>query len=442
VKTKFFAGLLLTASSALAFAQETDRFDLEGFYALALEKSGRIAESSGQLKVSEARGDQARGASMPIVQLEAIAGPSPTLSGDALRSETDWTKWGVAFQNKIEVIQPLYAFGALAKLREAAQAAQEAELGRHEREKSLLKQDVAKLYYGYQLAFELREICRDLLDQMTKAREEGERMRARKTKGAPTATDIDRLNMIVAELTARFEEAQKFMDLARLGMAVETGLYGKSEARWRRANLSRRETELKDLDFYKQISVAKRPEYQALRKEIEARELLADAEAGRSYPTLFAGARWTFAASNVSPDLPSVFAHDPYNEDTFVAGLGVRWNIFSADARAKAAQARAEAIKTRAKNEVLLNSLGAELEKNWTELRFLKVSAEQKGLATQAARRVYLDMVGGFSLGTRSAKDLLEAIGALAMAQKASLEAVMEEQLAWVRLESSVGQAL
>jgi hypothetical protein len=37
---------------------------------------------------------------------------------------------------------------------------------------------------------------------------------------------------------------------------------------------------------------------------------------------------------------------------------------------------------------------------------------------------------------------LLEAIGALAMAQKASLEAVMEEQLAWVRLESSVGQAL
>lgn len=439
LKAFLVAGLFV---SQILSAQEAERLDFEAFYKRALEKSARILESSAQLKVSEARADQARGQSMPIVQLEAIVGPSPTFKGNAVQSQTSYDSWGVAFQNKLEVIQPLYAFGALGKLREAASAAHEAELGRHEREKLLLKQDVAKLYYGYQLAFELREVVRDLQDQMTKARDEGESLRNRRAKGAPSATDIDRLNMIIAELASRFAEAQKFMDLARLGMSVEIGTYGGNEVRWARANLKRREDDLKDLGFYQEISHDKRPEYAALRKEIEAREALADAESARSYPMLFAGARWTYAVSRVSPDQPSVFAHDPYNEDTVVAGLGIRWSIFSADARAKAAGSRAEAIKVRAKNDALLRNLDAELEKNFSELKFLQISVDQREIAVQSARRVYLDMLGGFALGSQKAKDLLESIGALAMAQKTYQEAIFEEHLAWVRLESSTGHDL
>lgn len=439
LKRVLVAGLFV---SQLAGAEEGERLDFEAFYKRALEKSSRMLESSAQLKVSEARTDLARGQSMPVVQLEAIVGPSPTFTGNAVASQTSYDNWGIAYQNKLEVIQPLYAFGALAKLREAASAAHEAELGRHEREKLLLKQDVAKLYYGYQLAFELREVVRDLQDQMTKARDEGEDMRRRRTKGAPSATDLDRLNMVLAELASRFAEAQKFMDLARLGMSVEVGNYGGNELRWARANLKRREAELKDLSSYQALSHDKRPEYAALRKEIEAREALAEADSSRSYPMLFAGARWTYAVSSVSPDQPSVFAHDPYNEDTVVAGLGIRWSIFSADSRAKAAGSRAEAIKTRAKNDALLRNLDAELEKNWSELKFLKISVDQKEIAVKSARRVYLDMLGGFALGSQKAKDLLESIGALAMAQKSYYEAIFEEHLSWVRLESSAGQDL
>jgi outer membrane protein TolC len=432
----------LGAQDATVSPSSTTRLDFEGFYELAIQKSGRMAESSAQLKGSEARSLLARAPSMPLVQLEALMGPSPNYSGNALQSTTSYDSWGLAFQNKVEIVQPLYAFGALSKLREAARAAHEAELGRHEREKLLLKQDIAKLYYGYQLAFEMREIARDLRDQIRKAREDGEAMRRRKAKGAPSLTDLERLNMFVAELNSRFEEAQKFMDLARMGMAVETGTYPHTEIRWQRANLKRRGGELKELEHYKAASQGQRPEYAALRKEIEAREILAEAESKRSYPMLFAGARWNYALNPASEDQPSVFARDSMNENTFMAGLGLRWNIYSADSRAKAAAARAEVIKTRAKNDALLRSLDAELEKNWTELRFLTFSNEQRELAVQSARRVYLDMLGGFTLGSQPAKDLLEAIGALAMAQKSRLETVFEEHLAWVRLESSVGAGL
>ncbi|MEO5667201.1 MAG: TolC family protein [Bdellovibrionota bacterium] len=452
MKARVLAAVLGISGCVSVFAQDvsapqtsaaTDRLDFDGFYKRALEKGARIQESAAQLKVSDARAQLARAQSFPTMQLEAIAGPSPSFTGNALESNTSFDRWGVAFQNKIEIIQPLYAFGALGKLREAASAAQEAERGRHEREKLLLKQDIAKLYYGYQLAFELREVVQGLQNQITKARDEAEKMRDHRSKNAPSATDIDRLDMVLAELTARSAEAQKFMDLAKLGMAVEIGNYGgQNDVRWARANLKRREADLKELGFYQEISHTKRPEYQALRKESEARDLLVEAEAGRFYPTIFAGARWTFASNSVSTDQPSVFANDPYNQNTAMAGIGIRWNIFSADARAKVAAVRADAIKTHAKNDALLRNLDADVEKNWQELKYLKVATEQKALVVQSARRVYLDMLGGFALGSQKAKDLLESIGSLAGAQKASLDAVFEENLAWVRLEASTGQDL
>jgi len=267
-------------------------------------------------------------------------------------------------------------------------------------------------------------------------------MRRARNKSAPSLTDLERLNVYITELEARFDEAQKFMDLARLGMAIELGVHGQAEPRWSRANLKRREGSLRDLSTYLEVARSKRPEYVALRKETEAREALADAEKAKQYPALFAGARWQFAHNSVSDDQKSVYANDSLNQNSVMAGVGLRWDLFSAEQRAKSSMARAEAIKTRAKNDGLLSKLDAELEKNWLELRFLVNASNQREASQKSARKVYLDMLGGFVLGTSSAKDLIESLGALAMAQKSYLETVFEEHQAWVRLESSLGEKL
>jgi outer membrane protein TolC len=417
-----------------------ERMDFEGFFEKALQASAQIKESQAALDYAEALRSLGRSMLFPKVQIEMMAGPSPTYRGNALSSTTSYEAWGVAFQSKAEWIQPLYTFGAIAKVREAAELAYEAEMGRHKREKWLLRQNVAKLFYGYQLAFELRELTRDLLEQLRKARVEGTKMLRSRRRGAPSMTDLDRLSVQISELEARFEEAQKFMDLARLGMSIELGVYGQAEPRWIRANLTRRDVPLRDLEFYRAISHQKRPEYVALRKEIEAREAFADSEKAKQFPVLFAGARWQFAHNGVSEDQKSIYAQDPLNQNSVAAGLGLKWDLFSAEQRAKSSMARAEAIKTRAKNEGLLTKLDAELEKNYLELRFLLNATAQRESAQKSARRVYTDMLAGFALGTSSAKDLLESLGALAMAQKSYLESVFEEQQAWVRLESSMGE--
>ncbi len=415
------------------------RMDLDGFYERALEKSARSRESAGQLKVSEARQQLAGALRLPTLSAEVISGPSPTITGDALNSSTSYDSWGIAFQSKVELIQPIYTFGAIGSLREAARAAHEAEAGRHAREKWQLRQDIAKLYFGYQLAFELRELTRELQDQLEKAQSEGKKLRRRKAKGAPSLTDLERLKVYIAELTSRFDEAQKFMDLAKLGMALE--VESTSDAlRWRRANLKRLETEFKDLDYYVEISKSKRPEYKALQKEIEAKELFVDAMKAGQLPQIFAGARWTTAYSNVSDKQTSVYANDSFNQDSFVGGVGLRWNLFSPTHNAKIAAAKAELIKTRAKNGALLTALSSETQKDWLELRFLRNSLEQRLIAEQSSKRVFLDMFAGFTIGTQRAKDLLEAMALWAQMKKARLETLHQERLAWVRLEGSTGQ--
>ena len=227
-----------------------DRMDFEAFYLKAIANSVKIADSEGSVAISKARMKLADALAWPQVNVEVLSGPSPRFSGDALSSETDYGEWGVALMSRTELIQPLYTFGALGKLRKAAQAAYEADQGRHGREQWQLRESIAKLYFGYQLAFELRELSRDLLSQLESAMDEGKKLRRRKAKGAPSLTDLERLNVFLAELTARFDEAQKYMDLAKLGMAVEIGEHGKAILRWRRASLKQSPQELKELNHY------------------------------------------------------------------------------------------------------------------------------------------------------------------------------------------------
>ncbi len=440
--------LLLLCLSAVSRADEageiqksssSERLDFEGFYELALKKSVTTLESEAQLKVSEARQKLANALAYPSLTAEVLAGPSPTFTGDALNSETSYSSWGVATMAKVELIQPLYTFGAIGKLKEAAQAAHDAELGGNQRAKWQLRQNIAKLYFGYQLAFELRELTRELQEQLNKAMEEGKKLRRRNAKGAPSLTDLERLNVYVAEATSRFDEAQKFMDLAKLGMGLEVDQADSSLLKWRRANLKRVEVEFKDLDYYIEISKNKRPEYKALQKEIEARQLFFEATEAGKWPQIFAGARWNYAYSNVSDDQPSTYANDPFNGNSGMIGVGLKWNLFSPVHSAKIAGAKAELIKTRAKNEYLLKAVKAETEKTWIELRFLRSSYDQRLMAERSAHRVFMDMVGGFTLGTQKAKDLLEAMGLWAQMKKSRLETMHEERLAWVRLESSSG---
>ncbi len=408
-----------------------ERLDLDGFLELALKNGAALGQQNAQLAYSKAREDFAGAQGMPRISVEAGIGPTPTVTGNALQSETDWGSWGYALQSKFQVLQPVYTFGAISKGREAAAKATEGETLLLERERWKLRAELARYYYGYQLAFEMIEVAEDAEKELRNA--------LKKTR---RATEIDQLNGFVFEAQIRASEAQKGQEQARLGMAWKTGVYGKSVPRWRRANLKRPERVLAPLASYAAIAQTSRPELRALRAEADARRLYAEAEEARLWPMLGIIGQYTFAQSNVRQDQNSVFANDPYNGNPAFIGIGLRWDLFSAEQRAKVSMLKAESLKAAAQSTLLGPGALAEVEKVYLDLRHATKTAGLRLEAEKAARRVLLDRFAAYQLGTLKARELLEALATSVLARKATLEAVFEENLAWAQLEATVGKTL
>src|SRR4051812_21744783 len=77
------------------------------------------------LDQSEARERQAQAVAFPKVIGTAILSPIYSSKGDALHSENDLSKWGAWLQSTVTILQPVYTWGKLSNLREAAENATE-----------------------------------------------------------------------------------------------------------------------------------------------------------------------------------------------------------------------------------------------------------------------------------------------------------------------------
>jgi outer membrane protein TolC len=150
----------------------------------------------------------------------------------------------------------------------------------------------------------------------------------------------------------------------------------------------------------------------------------------------FAGqARYTVSPHRDDPLSP--FAYDPLNDLSGVLALGLRWNLNFFEKNARAEMARAERIKAEALMNNLLLGLQVEVERTLADLEFYKAEGVLREEASKRARKLFTDSFVAFTLGSIPAKDLLEALGTHAMAQKANWESIYQSntlQFKWAQV--------
>ncbi len=430
--------LFLSVESG-AEAPAMPRMGFEAFFEAAASEGAQLKAQEVQVQFSEAREDLARSHFYPIVQADLVAGPSPAVEGDALSSTTDWGDWNVAFEGKLQVVQPLLHWATVRKGVNAAKLGTQGEKALLERERWALRTEVARYYYGYQFAFEMRELAEEVEGELQKALKTGEERRRKKSAGAPTLGDLDRLRGYLVEARVRKAEAEKGQELARMAMAWKLGVFGSQSPRWDRANLQVVERQIPDLSELLEKSKSSRPEYEALKSEEEARRLLAEVESSKGMPMIYAALQGTYAKAPNREDQESAFANDPFNRAEVVFGIGLRWHPFSAEQRAKLSMARAEWRKIEARNLYLRMGLSAEVEQKFRDFNFNRDRRKLRKEANDSSDRVFRDSYSGFFFGTVKAKDLLEVLGENVMARKNYLESIFEENLSWVALEQVLG---
>jgi outer membrane protein TolC len=337
------------------------------------------------------------------------------------------------FTNTLEIRQPLYTFGSLSAARKAGKAGVRAEEQLLARDQWKLRYEIAELYYGYQLAYELSDLTGDFVNKLEKALDHFAKIK----KNAPS-----KITYAIAELKAQNLEALKAKEQSRLAMAWKLGkLDNAYDLQWDQSNLSIREMPEEKMKDWKKNFSDSRPEWKALNEESEAKSALADVEDGQAWPQIYLFAKGQYNESSHRKNTSSgPFSYDPSNTKVAVGGVGLRWNFGFWELKAQRAKARAEAKKVVAKKNYLQQGMLLEAQKNLLDWKQKKDSIEWRAKASQDASRAWKEAQISFGMKNITGEKLFEAMGEYGSQQKKYLETIYQLNLSSFKFEQSVGQ--
>lgn len=418
-----------------------ERYDLDGFVEQAVQNGGAKKIESAKIAQAEARLSEARGYSLWQGSVTALGAPIPGASGDSVQGRTLWDDWNVLSRIQVELVQPIYTFGALDSARRAAQAGVDAQVKLGERAYWQTRKEIAELYYGYQLAFEFHEFSTDIASKLEQAVSEGKSLRSRKARRAPSQLDLDKLRVFLAEAKIKQHEAEKAKEQIILGMSWKIGYRLDQKPKWNYSNLKRRQIEFRSFDQLFDLMRRSRPELVALEKNVEARRELVDVQTAQRWPQFFVGGQATWSHSHRT-DQTSPFAYDPFNDVSAAIGIGLRLNLDFGARNAKISQSRADLLL--AESEAQYYSLGieADFRRSYSEMNKMEEIANESEQSERLAKRVFQDSMIGFEMGNVDARSLLEALSLYVNARKNLLETRFQYNRSLADLERSIGAKL
>jgi outer membrane protein TolC len=415
------------------------RYNLKVFLEKAVTVGPSLGESKAEVLFSKAREALVASTRWPSFKMTYLVGPAPSATGDALIGDENFSSWGISQGIQGELSVPLYSFGAISKASTAAAKATTAQAALNFKNELLLRVQVAEIYYGFQLAFELVDLTQSLISKLEEAKEKG------KKTPKVRALDLDKLEVYILDLKARLLEAEKAQELMRVAMAWRLGCAIENcNLKWDSATLGERDS-IKVSENFDELwkeSLLSRPEFKAAEENYQARKAMLDSERAQYFPVLFLGAQITKSWTPVRDDQQSPFAFDPLNSLSGAAGVGLRWNFNFFERNAKIEMAKAEFLKSEALLIFAKNGLKADFEKAVREHTQLLKSYDFRLKSSRLAKRIFYDSVAQFSLGVLPAKDLLESLGAYGLAEKSKLENLFAKNVSDFRVAYVLGRTL
>lgn len=421
------AGSLSAAPSEIPLAQLIKN---------ALERNGQIKEAEEDVAAAESQVDLAKSASMPKGNVTLLAAPIFEETGNAVSSQSNWSKWGPYLRGSFELVQPVYTFGMISSYRKAADNQVLAKSGLADVRRNDVILSTKEFYYSYLMANDLEHLVNDLVEFLEEAVKTADE-NIEKNTGTVKKHDVFRLKSALEDLRQKKLQATAGRQTAERAVSWVTAT--EFEA-LQAQELEKEPAEILKLDDYLKMAKAHRPEFKALAAGQQAREALRDAKRAQSYPVLFVGA---FGALNWSPvreKQHSVFANDPFNQMQGGVGVGLRVDIDWSKHGAEAAEQNAELMKLKATEKYALPGIDLQVKKAFWELEQAReglVIAERR---KELSKKWFVGGAMGWSIGLTPAKDLLESLEGDGLAKKNYVETVFAYNMALARLSQAVGR--
>lgn len=429
------SGELPVASSSRARPQ---LLTLEQCLSLAEQNFPRIHEARARLVAKESQLREAHTAPFSEFNVTAGAGIVPIWRGTTVYSPNSdaalTPNMGLAWQMGIEGVVPLWTFGKISNLWDAAEA--NVKVGQHElkKEKDAIRLEVVRAYFGVQLARDSLLLLRQVQGQLNAHLDE---LQERVDEGEGDDLELLKIRMQEAELDARASEAQKSERIALAGLRFFTGSNGAVDIP--DVPLRRVSHQLGPLGRYLEAARLYRPEINMVRAGVIARRAQLQIEQAKYYPDIGLGLSAKITRAAEMTDQRNPFAHDPANFAFTGAGLVMRWKLDFFPQSARIAKAQADLEEMRAKERFALGGIAVEVEKAFAEAEDAKQRLDAWSRASQFAKQWLIKVQQGMDLGLFEEKEIVEPAKEYALKKFSEMSAVFDYNVAVAQLALSTG---
>lgn len=405
----------------------------------AREHSGLVAAARAGTEALEATLSQAEWTAWPHASIRALLAPMARQYGDPLSGGTDLGEWGVFAYTEITGTWPLYTFGKISNLKEAARRGVDVGRAREEIARAEAAFRVKRGFHALALAREMAEVIREGREYLDKARRHLDDLEA---ADDPSFDPVDRMKMRVvdASVLGRELQATRGAEVARAALRVVLGLEPTDPVEFKAG--APRPVDLPEdpsLEDLERRALEFRPDLLALRRGVRARESEVAARRAAFFPNLFVAGQFRYGYSNVADPQPSPFANDPFNTYTAGGAIGLEMDLEIGKKLGELRAAEAEVDRLRAETREAENGVRLEVEKLYREMRDARRMVEAQEDAVAAARGWVIAKTDLYDNDLCDLNDVLAGLVQFFQARIDSLQAIHDFNVAVASLERAIG---
>ena len=413
-----FIGLL---GFSPALGQDTVRVSLQDFISRGIENSNEIDAEQQKVDLAENKIRQTQSKRyVPKFELNTQHGVIPGVksSRDDLDPnefyldpdlENDFEDIGLFTRAEVEIIQPIYTWGALKNAVKASKAGADAAASKLAIKRNETELRLYKLYQSYLLSLEVNRLLNEAQKQLDdiggqleeKKNEEGSEL---------DESDIFKFEVFKSEFAIRAADVRE--NAKYIQNVWNYVLQGPKETVFMPEEqfLDPVQNPIKELDFYKAKAINTRPEIEGLEAGINAAEYVLKATKAQNYPSLFMGLNGRYANTPNRPRQSNPFIINNTNFSSASIGFGIRQNLDFFSAKYDVRERRIQHQQARYSKEAAMDGIILQINEKYKEASLSKIKVEKTDEALVTSKKWLRQEQLDYDFGIGDTKDLIDAI--------------------------------
>lgn len=344
--------------------------------------------------------------------------------------------WQPAFQLGISGQIPLYTFGKIESVKQAAAGRVRVQEWDLEKQRQQIRADVRRAYYGLMLARDAQYIASDVLGKLNRAINN---IAQKLERSDPSVEEVDRLRLEFNrdEVLARVAEAKKGEAYAHAGLRFLTGVQSNFDIP--DEPLKRPDVQIGPVVRYLTAARLFRPEVNMARAGVQARKAQLEWRRAELFPNIGVGLNASYSiAPSVDPQ-KTAWIGDPFNRFGAGFGFGVQWGLDFLPKQARIEQAESDLEEARAMERLALGGIAVEVENAYAAVVEANSREQNWERAEHRAKRWISSTQDAIDLGTKDERFLIEPLRAFVFARVNHAQALMDLNVNLAELARTTG---